>query len=110
MKELTESWEELGAKVREGDFEGIHVGDYKPLTLSTGEVVNMVVDSIHPCGGCGDQADGSHITFIHQNGGVKEACQKDSMLEPTWKVMGAAARLASRPPFAQLTARLTFPV
>ena len=107
MKELTESWAELGEKIRAGDFSGIHVGDYKPYTLPNGEAVNMVVDSIHPCGNCRSQADDRHITFISQGCITGEIRQGNFTQELMQKVM-EDARNRPWPPFGKLEARLAF--
>lgn len=45
-KELTESWESLRTRIAAGNFTGINIGDYKPITLTTGEVVIMEVAGI----------------------------------------------------------------
>lgn len=45
-KELTESWPALRTRIKAGDFSGIHIGDYKTITLTTGEVVVMEVAGI----------------------------------------------------------------
>lgn len=107
MKELTESWAELGEKIRAGDFEDIHIGDYKPFALETGEVVNMRVDSIHPRGNCGSQADDRHIAFIPQGCMTGEIQQGEFILELKKKVM-EDARNRPWPPFDKLEAKLAF--
>lgn len=63
-KKLTESLVELQAKIRDGDFEGIHEGDYIPVTLANGEVMNMVVDRILPGGYCWVENGDRHIDHI----------------------------------------------
>ena len=45
-KELTESWPALQARIKEGNFKGIHIGDFKTITLAGGEVVIMEVAGI----------------------------------------------------------------
>ena len=45
-KELTESWADLQARIKAGDFTGIHIGDFKSVTLTTGEVAIMEVAGI----------------------------------------------------------------
>lgn len=45
-KELTESWASLQARTQAGNFKGIRIGDFKPITLTTGEVVIMEVAGI----------------------------------------------------------------
>lgn len=66
-KELTESWSELQARIKAGNFDGIHVGDYKIITLTTGEMVVMEVAGIDTYYNCGDQAIGHHIDFISRD-------------------------------------------
>lgn len=45
-KELTETWADLRTRIAAGDFTNIHIGDYKKVTLSNGEVVTMEVAGI----------------------------------------------------------------
>lgn len=66
-KELTESWAALQARVKAGNFKGIHIGDYKTITLTTGEVVVMEVAGIDQYYKCGDQEIGHHIDLISRD-------------------------------------------
>ena len=66
-KELTDSWASLRAKIMAGNFTGIHIGDYKPITLTTGEVVIMEVAGIDQYYLCGDAQIGHHIDFISRD-------------------------------------------
>jgi len=66
-KELTESWASLRARIMAGDFVGIHIGDYKPIALTTGEVVIMEVAGIDQYYKCGDAQIGHHIDFISRD-------------------------------------------
>lgn len=66
-KELTDSWANLRAKIMAGDFAGIHIGDYKTITLTTGEVVIMEVAGIDQYYKCGDAQIGHHIDFISRD-------------------------------------------
>lgn len=66
-KELTESWAELQARIKDGNFDGIYVGDYKTITLTTGEVVIMEVAGIDTYYKCGDQAIPHHVDFISRD-------------------------------------------
>lgn len=66
-KELTESWADLQARIKAGDFSGIHIGDYKTITLTTGETVVMEVAGIDQYYKCGDTAIGHHIDFISRD-------------------------------------------
>lgn len=66
-KELDESWAALQARVKAGDFSGIHIGDHKTITLTTGETVVMEVAGIDQYYKCGDQEIGHHIDFISRD-------------------------------------------
>lgn len=66
-KEMTESWPALQARIQAGNFKGIHIGDYKPITLTGGEVVIMEVAGIDQYYKCGDQEIGHHIDFISRD-------------------------------------------
>lgn len=45
-KEIKLSWAEISAKAAAGDFTGLNIGDYKDITLSTGESVRMELAGI----------------------------------------------------------------
>ena len=66
-KELTDSWANLRARILAGDMAGIHIGDYKTITLTTGEVVIMEVAGIDHYYKCGDIEIGHHIDFISRD-------------------------------------------
>lgn len=66
-KELTESWASLQSRIKSGDFSGIHIGDYKTITLTTGETVVMEVAGIDQYYKCGDSSIGHHIDFISRD-------------------------------------------
>lgn len=66
-KELTESWANLQARIKAGNFSGIHIGDYKTITLTTGEKLIMEVAGIDQYYKCGDTAIGHHIDFISRD-------------------------------------------
>lgn len=66
-KELTESWASINGRARAEDFEGIHIGDFKTITLTTGEKVVMEVAGINPYRKCGDTEIGGHIDFISRD-------------------------------------------
>lgn len=66
-KELTESWADLQTRIKAGNFSGIHIGDYKTITLTTGEKVVMEVAGIDQYYKCGDTAIGHHIDFISRD-------------------------------------------
>lgn len=66
-KELTESWASLNGRIRAGDFSGIHIGDCKTITLTTGEVLKMEVAGIDHYYKCGDAQIGHHVDFISRD-------------------------------------------
>ena len=66
-RELTESWASLQARIKKGDFSGIHIGDFKTIQLTTGEVVIMEVAGIDQYFNCGDQVIGHHVDFISRD-------------------------------------------
>lgn len=66
-KELTESWASLQARIKAGDFSGIHIGDYKTITLTNGETVIMEVAGIDQYYRCGDAEIGHHVDFISRD-------------------------------------------
>ena len=45
-KEIKLSWNEIAAKAAAGDFTGLNIGDYKDITLTTGESVRMELAGI----------------------------------------------------------------
>lgn len=66
-KELSESWASLKGRISTGDFSGIHIGDYKKITLTTGEVVIMEVAGIDQYYTHGTSVIGHHIDFISRD-------------------------------------------
>ena len=66
-KELPESWAALQARILAGNFKGIRIGDFKTITLTTGEVVIMEVAGIDQYYRCGDIEIGHHIDFISRD-------------------------------------------
>ena len=58
---------EIHAKTLAGDFSGLRVGDYKTVTLTTGEVVEMQIAAINPYKNHGDTALGNHIIWISRD-------------------------------------------
>ena len=66
-KELPESWASLQARIQAGNFKGIRIGDFKTITLTTGEVVIMEVAGIDQYYRCGDIEIGHHIDFISRD-------------------------------------------
>lgn len=66
-KEITLTWDEISAKTKKGDFSGLRIGDYKTVTLTTGEVVIMEIAGIDPYFGSGDQEAGHHILWVSRD-------------------------------------------
>lgn len=66
-KELNISWTDLVTKIQAGNFVGVHIGDYKTITLTTGETVIMEVAGIDQYYKCGDAVIGHHIDFISRD-------------------------------------------
>ena len=66
-KELSESWASLNGRIRAGDFSGLHIGDFKTITLTTGEVVVMELAGIDQYYKCGDAQIGHHADFISRD-------------------------------------------
>lgn len=66
-KEITLTWDEISTKTKKGDFTGMRIGDYKTVTLTTGEVVIMEIAGIDPYFGSGDQEAGHHILWVSRD-------------------------------------------
>ena len=66
-REITLTWNEISAKTKKGDFSGLRIGDYKTVTLTTGEVVIMEIAGIDPYFGSGDQETGHHILWVSRD-------------------------------------------
>lgn len=73
-------WAWIKARIQAGNFDGIHVGDYIPFTLSNGTIsdgdtsysitsktLNAVIAGIDTYKGYGDSEVGHHIDFISSN-------------------------------------------
>ena len=58
---------EIHEKTVAGDFSGLLVGDYKTMTLTTGEVVEMQIAAINPYKNHGDTALGNHIIWLSRD-------------------------------------------
>lgn len=58
---------EIHAKTLAGDFSGLRVGDYKTVTLTTGEVVEMQIAGINPYKNHGDTPLGNHILWCSRD-------------------------------------------
>ncbi len=66
-KDLTESWAALRTRIKAGNMAGIHIGDFKTITLTTGEKVIMEVAGIDQYYRCGDAEIGHHVDFISRD-------------------------------------------
>ena len=60
----SDEWAWIKARVTAGNYSGIHVGDYIPITCSNGYVLNAQIAGINTYTGYGDQPIGNHIDFI----------------------------------------------
>lgn len=58
---------EIHAKTLAGDFSGLRIGDYKTVTLTTGEVVEMQIAGINPYKNHGDTPLGNHILWCSRD-------------------------------------------
>lgn len=85
-KELTESWASLQTRIKAGNFKGIHIGDYKTITLTGGEVVIMEVMGVDPYYRCCDQEIGHHVDF-----GSRDCLAGTKIFNDTGKNNGTAA-------------------
>ena len=67
-KEIKDDWASLQKKIQKGDFSGIHIGDYKEISIggNTKPVV-MEVAGIDTYYNCGDQTIKHHIDFISRD-------------------------------------------
>lgn len=66
-KEIALTWDEISTKTKKGDFTGLRIGDYKTVTLTTGEIVIMEIAGIDPYFGSGNQEDGHHILWVSRD-------------------------------------------
>jgi hypothetical protein len=60
----SDEWAWIKARIQAGNFKGIYVCDYIPITCSNGYVLNAQVAGINTYKGYGDQQVGNHIDFI----------------------------------------------
>ena len=62
----TDAWSWLASRVSEGNFEGIHVGDYLPVTYTNNITFNARIAGINTYKSMGDANNviGDHIDFI----------------------------------------------
>lgn len=54
----------IRARIRAGNFSGLHVGDYIPVTCTNGNKFNARIAGFNTYKGYGDSAVGNHIDFI----------------------------------------------
>lgn len=64
IKGYSDEWAWMKARKNNGDYKGLHVGDYIPITCSNGYVLKAQIAGINTYTGCGDQQVGNHIDFI----------------------------------------------
>lgn len=58
---------EIHEKTLAGDFSGLRVKDYKTMTLTTGEMVDMQIGAINPYKNHGDTPLGNHIIWLSRD-------------------------------------------
>ena len=64
IKGYSDEWAWMKARKNNGDYNGMHVGDYIPITCSNGYVLEAQIAGINTYTGYGDQPVGNHIDFI----------------------------------------------
>lgn len=64
IKGYSDEWAWMKARKNNGDYKGMHVGDYIPITCSNGYVLKAQIAGINTYTGYGDQQVGNHIDFI----------------------------------------------
>lgn len=64
IKGYSDEWAWAKARKNAGNYAGMHVGDYIPITCSNGYVLNAQIAGINTYTGYGDQQVGNHIDFI----------------------------------------------
>lgn len=67
LREIPFTTAEIHAKTLAGDFSGLRVYDYKTMTLTTGEVVEMQIAGINTYKGHGDTQLGNHILWCSRD-------------------------------------------
>jgi hypothetical protein len=60
-------WDWIKARIQSANYEGVHVGDYIPLTLSDGKVFLMEIAGVDTYYNYGATAVGHHIDFISRD-------------------------------------------
>ena len=64
IKGYSDEWAWAKARKNTGNYAGMHVGDYIPITCSNGYVLEAQIAGINTYTGYGDQMVGNHIDFI----------------------------------------------
>lgn len=64
IKGYSDEWAWAKARRNAGNYAGMHVGDYIPITCSNGYVLKAQIVGINTYTGYGDQPVGNHIDFI----------------------------------------------
>lgn len=64
IKGYSDEWAWAKARKNAGNYAGMHVGDYIPITCSNGYVLNAQIAGINTYTGYGDPQVGNHIDFI----------------------------------------------
>lgn len=64
IKGYSDEWAWAKARRNAGNYAGMHVGDYIPITCSNGYVLKAQIAGINTYTGYGDQQVGNHIDFI----------------------------------------------
>ena len=64
ISDYADPWAWIQARIRAGDFTGIHVNDYIPFTTTNNVTLKACVGGINTYKGYGDKAVGNHIDFI----------------------------------------------
>ena len=64
IKGYTDAWAWMKARKNNGDYKGLHVTDYIPLTFTNGYKINMQIMGMNTYKGYSDQEIGNHVDFI----------------------------------------------
>lgn len=64
IKSYSDEWEWIKARITSGNYSGLRVGDYIPITCNNGYELNAQIAGINTYKGYGDQEVGNHIDFI----------------------------------------------
>ena len=64
IKNYSDEWAWIKARITAGNYAGLHVCDYIPITCSNGYKLNAQIAGMNTYTGYGDQPVGNHIDFI----------------------------------------------